>query len=67
MTPEYAQIAVEEIVARFGDPEAAHGYDDDLRTEFLRALATGGVQPGDIQKIAGILLSTQDAIDRWYA
>lgn len=58
---------VADILAQAGDPEIAHGDDDDLRRDFLRALAAGQVPADEIAACAEALLSTEDAFPRWCA
>jgi hypothetical protein len=39
MTPEEAQVLVDRIKECSGDPEASHGYEDDLYHRVVSALA----------------------------
>jgi hypothetical protein len=66
MNAEMVRQRVEKIRAMAGDDEAAHGEEDNLREDLLRAIANGEcVNPQDCAQIA---LTTND-IDfaRWCA
>jgi hypothetical protein len=67
---------VQEVLALRHDSEAAHGADDDLRRAFLVWLAYGALRGGakpvqapirDIVEMARLLLTTEDAFERWCA
>jgi hypothetical protein len=61
---------VEAVLANRGDPEKAHAMDDDLRAEFIRAVAIGNLSPHHIAKCARELMRTDseaEGIRRWYA
>ncbi len=60
MTKEQAQDAIEAIETGKGDFEYAHGLEDSVRRDFLRALADGKVKKKDIQEIAAILLRSEE-------
>lgn len=67
MTRAEVEQRVSDVLERAGDPEGAHGADDDLRRDFLRALAAGQVPPDEIAACAAALLWTEDAFERWCA
>lgn len=69
MTRDEAQQAVERIRELSGDPEAAHAREDDLRHEFIKAIANAKYTSiRDARHVAEIILET-DEIDfpRWCA
>ena len=51
-----------------GDDEAAHSYEDALRSDFLTAIANGKVAPIYIEELAQLVLTTAGIkFRRWYA
>lgn len=52
MTLVDAEKAVDRIKALAGDPEAAHGAEDDLRRAVLRAVADGHPQARQLAEIS---------------
>ena len=67
MTRTEVAQRVSDILEHAWDPERAHGEDDDLRRDFLRALVAGEVPPDEIAACAEALLWTEDAFARWCA
>jgi hypothetical protein len=66
MTPQYVQDRVEQIKSVAGDDEVAHGKEDALHQEVLRAIAEGVAEnPAECARIA---LTTSDInFARWCA
>lgn len=66
MTPEAIQARLKIIEQHANDPEAAHGFEDDLYIDVLRAIATGKCK--DPQACAKEALKAIDIdFTRWYA
>jgi len=65
MTVNEAKQKVETLKEIAGDDEAAHGFEDNLRDDFIRYAAT---EKGKVGRIARIILTTSK-IDfcRWCA
>jgi hypothetical protein len=70
MTLKQARDRVEEIKRIAADDERAHGMEDDLRADVLKAIATGKHSGGHSGAVvlAQIALSTEDIeFARWCA
>lgn len=65
MNAEGVRRAVEDIRASAGDPEAAHGMQDKLFSEVLRAVANG--HPDARELAAAALIAREIEFPRWYA
>ncbi len=65
LTLGWARKQVAKVKRLKNDSEAAHGVEDDMREEFLKALAVGAVT--DSAGIAKILLKTSKIGSRWFA
>lgn len=64
MKKNEVEARVEAIRMCAGDPESAHGMEDDLYVEILQLAAEGH----DVQEIAAIALKVQEMdFARWYA
>lgn len=68
MTRAEIEIRLSEIASLAGDDEVAHGLEDMLQQDFLRALARGDVPTEEIAPLSALVL-TSLAIDfsRWKA
>lgn len=65
LTPEKARKRVRKIQAMAGDPEAAHGAEDELWREALLAIRDGSKHPRTLAEIA---LETESIrFPRWMA
>lgn len=56
LTPRLVREAVERIRDSAGDEEVAHGLEDDMRAEVLRAIRDG--RCSDPQAVAAVALSS---------
>jgi hypothetical protein len=66
MTKAEAERRVEEIRKLAHDAEAAHAAEDELRRDFIAAVATGRCKmPAAVAKI--VLSSGEIVFSRWYA
>jgi hypothetical protein len=63
------QKRLEGIRAVAGDPEAAHGLDDDMRRDVLLAICQDrSLSEEELRILAAMALSTDEFIkERWYA
>ena len=67
MNLAYAREEVARVLRMSGDPEVAHSADDDLRREFIEAIAKGELDKDEAAEIAELLLTTEDKFARWCA
>lgn len=68
MTIDEIRERVAAIEAVAGDPEAAHGREDDLREDFIRYLGTNFDLPPEIREMAALVASTSSLdFPRWCA
>ena len=59
---------VARVEASMDDPEAAHGWEDALMEEILRAIATGQCKGAPPEDFATEVLKVKDLkFSRWYA
>ncbi len=59
---------IEAIRADAGDPESAHGMEDELWSDLLKEISTGAVQGKDAIELATLALTTVEIIfPRWCA
>lgn len=65
MTVDEVHAAVAAIDQASGDPETAHGLEDDLRRDVLRAIANGA--PDGAALAAAALQTEEFDFDRWCA
>lgn len=66
MTIEEIRKRIAEIDSMSGDPEMAHGMEDDLRADFIKYIAKNGHDP--FAAMASEILKTDDMnFPRWYA
>lgn len=65
LTLEEIKIRIQEIKDISYDNEKAHGYEDQLREDILKAISEGAENAQEMAKLA---LSTNDIkFSRWYA
>lgn len=65
MNVESVKRVIEAIRTSAGDPESAHGMEDDLYTEVLASIALGNP---NAKELAAAALHAQDVdFPRWYA
>lgn len=65
ITPDEVRARLNRIYGMRGDPEAAHGAEDDLWREVLEAIADGAEDP---RLLARLALGTAGFLfERWYA
>jgi hypothetical protein len=67
MTPETIRKRIEAIRAVKHDPERAHCMQDDLLSEVLGAIASGGCSPSPEACAAAALEVEAVDFERWYA
>lgn len=65
VTPDDVRFRVAEIAAMADDPEAAHGFEDSLWSEVLRAIAKGADDPAGLARAA--LETLELDFPRWRA
>lgn len=65
MKVEDIKATIEEIKFIVGDSEAAHGMEDDLYQDVLRAIAEGAENPAELATAA--LEAAKIQYTRWYA
>jgi hypothetical protein len=69
MTRQEIETRIEHIREFAGDDETAHGLEDDLRRDFLKAIASGEIDiRWDMAELAALVLTTDDIdFERWCA
>lgn len=68
LTLKEARKRVKEIKEITGDPEHAHGEEDELYHDFVKAVATGEIAGDEAAQIAKVLLKTEKIdFPRWTA
>lgn len=68
MKPEDVKLRLEDIRSASGDPECAHGLEDRLRADVLKAIMRGKVKRKDIEAVCRLALATDNIeFPRWCA
>lgn len=65
LTVEEIKKRISEIAALASDPEAAHGNEDELYADTLKAIADGADNAAELA--AAALKCLDLTLDRWYA